>query len=145
MPEPDAISRTSEQELPELRRFLVQGFGGDASAVCFDERVLHWKYFLPIGNDSSSRSLIVRHEGKIVGHIGMCPREFYVPGKGRVSTVHFIDWLASREHPLVGVTLMMRGCEMAQTQYGVGGRRRGEPCWGNWGMSRWDRSGIMFG
>jgi hypothetical protein len=136
MPEPDTISRTSEQELPELRRFLVEGFGGDASAVCFDERVLHWKYFLPIGSSGESRSLIVRHEGKIVGHIGMCPRELYVPGKGRVSTVHFIDWLASREHPLVGVTLMMQGCETAQTQYGVGGSAQGRAMLGQLGYEQ---------
>ncbi len=125
MQEEEAISRSRVQDLGELRRFLVEGFGANESADCFDERVLHWKYFLPIGGSGESRSLIVRHEGKIVGHIGMCPREFYVPGKGRISTVHFIDWLASREHPLVGVTLMMQGCETAQTQYGIGGSAQG--------------------
>jgi hypothetical protein len=136
MPEQEIISRAMVEELPELRQFLVEGFGGDESAVCFDEGVLRWKYFLPIGNDSSSRSLIVRHEGKILGHIGMCPREFYVPGKGRISTVHFIDWLASREHPLVGVTVMMRGCEMAQTQYGVGGSAQGRAMLGQLGYEQ---------
>jgi hypothetical protein len=125
MPEEQPISVATEADLAEIRRFLIEGFGTDGSAICFDADVLRWKFFGPIGESKTARSLISRHEGKIVGHIGLCPREFYVPGKGRISTVHFIDWLASREHPLVGLTLMLQGCEMAQTQYGIGGSAQG--------------------
>src|SRR5206468_350626 len=77
--------------------------------------------------DERPRSLVARHEGRIVGHIGLCPRMFRTADdRPPVSAVHFIDWLASPAQASAGLMLLLRGCKSAAVQYAVGGSEEGQ-------------------
>lgn len=112
-------------DIPELSGFLIDGFGVPATTTCFSQEVLAWKYFDgPAGPSAETNcSLVSRSAGKIVGHIGICPRQFVVSGNAEttVSTIHAIDWLGSREHSGSGAFLMLQAFGNSQTQYAVGG------------------------
>lgn len=73
--------------------------------------------------EESATSLIARSGGKIIGHIGICPRQFIVTGNGSapVSTMHAIDWLGSAEHAGAGTFLMLQAFGSCKTQYALGG------------------------
>jgi hypothetical protein len=113
-----------------LSQFLVRGFRVPATSSFFSPEVLLWKYFDgPSGpSEDSTCSLIARSAGKIVGHIGMCPRQFIVSGDvgPPVSTIHAIDWMGSPGHPGAGALLMLRAFATSQTQYAVGASRKAE-------------------
>jgi hypothetical protein len=119
------ITPLRRADIPELSQFLISGFGVPATAPFFSHEVLAWKYFDgPSGpSENSACSLIARSAGRIIGHIGMCPRQFIVSGDGRapVSTMHAIDWLGSAGHPGVGALLMLQALATSKTQYAVGG------------------------
>jgi hypothetical protein len=119
------ITPLRRAEIPELSQFLISGFGVTADSACFSHEVLSWKYFDgPSGpSEDSACSLIARSAGKIVGHIGICPRQFIVSGDGAapVSTLHAIDWLGSAAHPGSGAFLMLQAFAASETQYAVGG------------------------
>jgi hypothetical protein len=116
------ITPLRRADIPELSRFL----GSDpAAAYLFSHDVLLWKYFDGPGSpsDDSVSSLIARSAGRIIGRIGMCPRQFIVTGAGKapVSTMHAIDWRGSDEHPGLGALLMLRAIATSRTQYAIGG------------------------
>jgi hypothetical protein len=111
-------------DIPELSQFLISGFGVHTTSSFFSHEVLSWKYF--DGRSGPSRdsvcSLIARSAGRIIGHIGICPRQFIVSGDGEpVSTMHAIDWLGSAAHPGSGALLMLQAFATNKTQYAVGG------------------------
>ncbi len=112
-------------DIPELSQFLVRGFGVAETASLFSHEVLSWKYFDGPGNPSedSTCSLVARKAGRIVGHVGMCPRQFIVPGNAAasVSAMHAIDWLGSAAHPGAGSLLMLQAFKTSKVQYAVGG------------------------
>src|ERR1035438_8721046 len=89
-------------DIPELSQFLISGFGVPATFSSFSHEVLSWKYFDGPGGPSEDSvcSLVARSAGRIIGHIGICPRQIIVSGDGRapVSTLHAIDWLGSGAH-----------------------------------------------
>src|SRR4051812_5764290 len=95
-------------DLPELSRFLTDGFHapGDAEFAAVD--VLGWKYLDPIGGGDAPRSFVASAGGEIVGHVGVCRTVFEGLGlpPGGVTTLHMIDWLGSRAHRSVGSALM---------------------------------------
>ncbi len=98
------FSAFQRAEIPELRQFLISEFGVPATSSVFSREVLTWKYFDgPSGpsGDSSDCSLVARSAGKIIGHVGICPRQFIVSGDGAtpVSTMHAIDWVGSLPIP----------------------------------------------
>jgi hypothetical protein len=119
------ISPLRRADIPELSQFLISGFGVPATSSIFSHKVLSWKYFDepidPSGN--SVCSLIARSAGKIIGHIGICRRQFIVVGDGAtpVSTMHAIDWLGSATHPGSGAFLMLQALATSETQCAVGG------------------------
>jgi hypothetical protein len=119
------ITPLRRSDIPELSQFLISGFGVPATSCFFSHEVLSWKYFDgPSGpSEASVCSLIARSAGRIIGHIGMCPRQFIVSGDGRapVSTMHAIDWLGSAAHPGAGTMLMLQAFATSKTQYAVGG------------------------
>lgn len=119
------IARLKRDDIPELSRFLVNGFGVPATSSFFSQEVLAWKYFDGPGGPSeeSPCSLIARSAGKIIGHIGICFRRFVVPGSeaSPVSTMHAIDWLGSPAHPGSGAMLMLDAFATCSTQFAVGG------------------------
>ena len=120
------ITPLRRDDIPELSQFLISGFGVPATSSCFSHEVLAWKYFDGPGGPTAADSvcsLVSRSAGKIIGHIGICPRQFVVSGDGAtpVSTMHAIDWLGSAKHPGSGVFLMMQAFATCKTQYGVGG------------------------
>jgi hypothetical protein len=112
-------------DIPELSQFLISGFGVPAASSCFSHEVLSWKYFDgPAGPSGDSVcSLIARSAGRIIGHIGICPRQFIVSGDRAtpVSTMHAIDWLGSAAHSAVGAFLMLQAFATSKTQYAIGG------------------------
>jgi hypothetical protein len=119
------ITPLQRNDIPELSRFLMSGFGVPADSTFFSHEVLAWKYFDGPGGESedSSCSLIARSSGTIVGHIGICYRQFIVLGDESISvpTMHAIDWLGSTEHPGSGGLLMMEAFATCKTQFAVGG------------------------
>jgi len=122
------IRQTTLDDLVALRHFLVGGFGLPPDVECFSDEVLRWKYFDPFARRSGPCSYIAWTEGQIVGHIGILLRSFQIRGDvpATVPTLHFIDWLAARDHPSAGLRLMLQGFRSAPTQYAVGGSPDGE-------------------
>jgi hypothetical protein len=117
-----SIDSTRPEDLNGLSRFLTAGFRRGDGAALFAPDCLRWKYFEPCGIDHGPRSFLARAGAEIVGHIGLCPRRFVVRnGTTReVTTLHFVDWLASPDHPSAGLMLMYQGFRSAETQYAVG-------------------------
>jgi hypothetical protein len=121
------ITPLRRADIPELSQFLVND---PATSYRFSYEVLLWKYFDgPSGpSEDSLCSLIARSAGRIIGHIGMCPRQFVVPGDGAtpISTMHAIDWRGSDAHPGLGAFLMRRAFASSKTQYAIGGTEEAE-------------------
>lgn len=119
------ITRLQRADVPELSRFLTGGFHVPADSFFFSREVLLWKYFDGPGGPSedSACSLVARANGKIIGHIGICPRQFIVLGDGAtpVSTMKAIDLLSPPEHSGLGVFLLLRAFATSKTQYAIGG------------------------
>ena len=123
------VRPTALDDLPELGRFLVEGFHAPPGASFAATDVLRWKYFDPRGLDAGDapRSLLAREPklGAIVGHVGVCPARFRggaLPADG-ISTLHMIDWLSTGGG--AGAALMRRAHRAADTQYGFGGSAAG--------------------
>jgi hypothetical protein len=117
-----AISPLQPDDVPELSQFLVRGFGLPADVPCLSPMALRWKYLNPSAGPGPV-SLIARAGGQIVGHVGLCPRTFFLRADRsyEVATTHPIDWLAAPEHPSVGLLLLLRGFGATHTQYCLGG------------------------
>ena len=123
------IAPLRRDDIPELSEFLARGFGVPMDSPCFSHEVLAWKYFDGPGDQpasastDSSCSLIARSAGKMIGHVGMCFRQFVVSGDGAtpVSTMHAIDWLGSAAHPGSGALLMLEAFKTCKTQFAVDG------------------------
>ena len=120
------IRPTTPDDLPELGRFLTDGFHAPAGSAFAAPEVLRWKYFDPRGGDagSSPRSYLARDPatGSVVGHVGVCPARFRgggLPPDG-VSTLHMIDWLTSDAGRGAGAALMRRAHQGTETQYVLG-------------------------
>jgi hypothetical protein len=117
-------------DIPELSQFLTNAAGDPADSYLFSHEVLLWKYFDGPGGPSGDSvcSLIARSAGRIIGHIGMCPRHFIVTGDGAtpVSTMHAIDWRGSDAHRGLGAFLMLRAFATSKTQYAIGGTEEAE-------------------
>lgn len=116
------------EHIPELRQFLLQGFGDPPDSVWFSEAMLRWKYFDDYGMGAGPLSYISQQGGQINGHIGLCRRLLCASGSTReqVPTVHCIDWLGSREHRLIGVRLLRKVFAEVETQYAIGGSALGK-------------------
>jgi hypothetical protein len=119
------IAPLRRADIPALSQFLISSRGVPATYTLFSHEVLSWKYFDGPGGPSgdSASSLIARSAGKIIGHIGICHRQFIVPGDGAipVSTMHAIDWAGSAAHLGSGAFLMLRAFATSNTQYAVDG------------------------
>jgi hypothetical protein len=113
-------------DVPELSRFLTEGFGAPADARFARPEILRWKYLDKPASIDSPRGYTARADGKIVGHVGFRLGSFVVPKPGsdqdvqEISTLHIIDWLALPEHRGLGARLMMRAHRHADTQFGLG-------------------------
>jgi hypothetical protein len=141
------ISPLRRVDIPELSQFLCSGFGVPATSSMFSHEVLAWKYFDGPGGPSvdSACSLVARSAGRIVGHIGMCPRQFIVTGDGAapVSTMHAIDWLGSDAHPGSGAFLMMKALATSKTQYSVGGTAQAQAVFPSLGFEQKPKIAIF--
>ena len=135
-------------DVPELSRFLAAGFRAPPAADFAAPEVLRWKYLEPprattdeADSDSprnqvdlgvnteidmgSALSYIARDDaGRIIGHVGLCRTalegQAITASGGRTATVHIIDWLGSRNHHSVGMSLMRRAHHGVATQFGLG-------------------------
>jgi hypothetical protein len=118
---PPAIEPLRLEDLPELSRFLIEGFHAvPAGAEFAAPDVLRWKFFEPRGLGDGPRSFVARDEaGRIIGHVGIVPGRFEGQGltAGPVSTLHMIDWLGARDRRSVGTSLMRRAHQEAATQF----------------------------
>ena len=130
-PMPHDIRPLTLDDLPDLSRFLTEGFHTPPDAPFAAVDVLRWKYFDPRGAEAgpAPRSHLARDPatGEVVGHVGVCPVRWHGGGllAEGVSTVHMIDWLSSRDGLGVGASLMRRAHQGAETQYGFGGSAAG--------------------
>jgi hypothetical protein len=128
---PHDIRPLTRADLPELSRFLTNGFQAPADAVFAAVDVLGWKYLDPRGDEAGDapRGLLARNaeSGVLLGHVGVCPSRWHgggLPAEG-VSTLHMMDWLASEAGAGVGATLMRRAHQSTETQFGLGGSAAG--------------------
>jgi hypothetical protein len=130
---PFDIRPLTPDDLPDLSRFLTEGFRAPAGSAFAAEDVLRWKYLDDRGAEAGEapRSYLARDSGsysnRVVGHVGVCPGRFHgagLPPEG-VSTLHMIDWLASEAGAGVGATLMRRAHQATETQFGFGGSDAG--------------------
>lgn len=114
------------EDVPELGRFLAEGFHAPPGTEFAAPDVLRWKYLEPRGLDGEPRSYLVRHDGRIIGHVGCAITAWRVAGEPftAVSTLHMMDWLGSQEHPGVGASLQRQTHRRAETHYGLGGSAR---------------------
>jgi hypothetical protein len=117
------ITPLERADIPELSQFLISSRGVPATYSLFSHEVLSWKYFDGPSDSSGDSvcSLIARSAGRIIGHIGICLRQFIVSGDGAtpVSAMHAIDWAGSAAHPGSGVFLMLQAFGTSKTQYAV--------------------------
>jgi hypothetical protein len=147
MPLGTRIAPLRRDDIPELSRFLIDGFGVPAGSSCFSHEVLAWKYFDGQGGPSedSTSSLVARSAGRIVGHVGICPRQLLLPGDGAapVSTMHAIDWLGSATHPGLGAFLMLQAFATSRTQYAIGGTAQAQAVFPKLGLERKPRLEIF--
>lgn len=128
---PHDIRPLTPEDLPELGRFLVEGFHAPSDAPFAAADVLRWKYFDPRGDEAGDapRSHLARDAdtGAVVGHVGVCPVRWHgggLPAEG-VASVHMIDWLSSTAGAGVGASLMRRAHQGSEVQYGFGGSAAG--------------------
>jgi hypothetical protein len=121
------ITPLQRDDIPELSRFLTRD---PATSYRFSHDVLLWKYFDgPSGpSEDSVSSLVARSAGRIIGHVGMCHRQFVVSEDGAkpVSAMHAIDWRGSSAQPGLGSFLMLRACATSKTQYAIGGSEQAQ-------------------
>jgi hypothetical protein len=116
------VEQLTPDAVPALGDFLTIGFGFPVRPAPFSDAVLQWKYLSPIeGEPVQPRSILQWDEGRLVGHIGLNHRRFRLPDGHEISAIHPMDWLASATATGVGVSLMLRCFEYAQTCYAVGG------------------------
>ncbi len=112
--------------VPELADFLREGFRAPADASFAAAEALHWKYFDPDGSGLTTRSLVAREGGKIIGHIGFCPATLVTgSSKKQLTSMHMMDWLTPARHSPMGATLMLQAFRQAETQFAVGGLEGG--------------------
>jgi hypothetical protein len=141
------ITPLRRADIPELSQFLISGFGLPATSTCFSHEVLSWKYFDGPGGPSedSSYSLIARSAGRIVGHIGICPRQFIVSGEPAtpVSTMHAIDWLGSSAHFGLGTLLMLKAFATCKTQFAIGGSAQAQAVFPSLGFEQKPKLAIF--
>jgi hypothetical protein len=142
------ITPLRRADIPELSQFLIRGFGVPATSSFFSHEVLAWKYFDgPSGpSGDSACSLIARSAGRIIGHIGICPRQFIVSGDGAtpVSTMHAIDWLGSAAHPGLGALLMLRAFVTSKLQYAIGGTAQAQAIFPRLGFEEKPKLAIYY-
>lgn len=122
-------------DIPELSRFLTEGFGTAPDAPFAAPDVLRWKYFDPRADRDEPRSWVAYEEGRLIGHLGLCPGAFLganLPA-GQVPTLHMIDWLSGRPGSGVGARLMLRAHQGVPTAYGFGGSTAGRAVIGGGG------------
>ena len=121
----------TDSDLPELGKFLAEGFHTPPGVPFAAEDVLRWKYLESRGAEAgdSPRSYLARdvETHRVVAHVGICPGRFHGGGlpSGGVSTLHMIDWLSSEEGKGAGGTLMRRAHQTSETQFGFGGSAAG--------------------
>jgi hypothetical protein len=117
---PHTIAPLRQEDLPELSAFLEAGFGLPPRTECVAPGVLQWKYLGPSPFGEAPRSFVARAGGRLVAHLGLCPRSFHA-GARSVRAAHLIDWLAAPEHPFAGTKLALRSFTSAEAPYGIGG------------------------
>jgi hypothetical protein len=138
------ITPLRRDDIPELSQFLIRD---PATSYRVSHEVLLWKYFdgpsRPSGD--SACSLIARSAGRIIGHIGMCPRQFIVSGDGAtpVSTMHAIDWRGSDAHPGLGALLMLRAFATSKTQYAIDGTEQAQAVFPRLGFEQKSKYAIF--
>lgn len=119
---PLIIEPIQQEDITELRTYLLKGFHESADSEVFSSDVLLWKYFDPRGEDGFPRGFVARKGGNIVGFIGLCPSVFMLSGSlESIPTVTAIDWLATERGAHVGSTLMEKVFMNTRFQYMIGG------------------------
>jgi hypothetical protein len=132
-------------DIPELSQFLISGFANYATS--FSHEVLLWKYFDgPNGpSEDSVCSLVARSAGRIIGHVGMCPRQLIVSGDGGtpLSTMCAFDWWSSPVHPGLGAFLMRKAFATCKTQFAVDGSAQAQVFFPSLGFEEKPRVAIF--
>jgi hypothetical protein len=120
---PSTIStfRLAERhEIPQIASFLARIFALPATSDSLLEPALTWKYWASREAAPTSRSYVLERDGRIVGHVGVCPltvREGALSARG----VHMVDWAADPAAPGAGVLLLQKLTRQFDFVFSIGG------------------------
>ncbi len=87
----------SPEAREELIPFLAREFASDPGALLWHQRLAHWWDENPFAGDSPCRGWILRHDGALVGFLGIIPTRYAHAG-GMVPALIVTSWAVAKEH-----------------------------------------------
>jgi len=111
----------------QIAALLGAAFQAAGEAPFTAPALLHWKYFESFGEGSVPRNYVLVQGQTIVAHCVAMPLSLCVPCAAaperveRISALSFMDWVAGRELPGAGATLMKKLMSRAQVAVVAGG------------------------
>ena len=103
-----------------MAEFLATAFGVSKDASFLRPDVLDWKFFAPRPDWSGPRSYVVKQDAQIIAHSCIWPVSFRLPDRS-VSSMHLIDWAASKSAAGAGIFLNQELMKQTDTAVGIGG------------------------
>lgn len=107
-------------DLPLIRRMLLDVFHAPEDFPSVDSTNLNWKYFAARTDYSEPRSFLAEREGAIVAHGAVWPGSILTMA-GRLPSLHVIDWAGKPEVAGAGTSLMMQLSRKARVTCAAGG------------------------
>lgn len=109
---------TTREQLPEVRRFLLEGFGRTPASLFERPGYLEWKYYEERPDWRGARSFVLRQNGTIIAHCSICPIALVTPS-GRLTAQHSIDWTSTV--PAGGVMIWRSMYAQSDVFFGMNG------------------------
>lgn len=113
-----SIRPTSIDDLEAICQLMQQAFNVNRDAPFIDHSVMAWKYWDRRGDWEGPRSYVLERGGVVIAHAGILPLTF---SAGEIRGVHMIDWVAAKETPGAGLTLLQKLAAKFDFLYSIGG------------------------
>jgi len=114
------VEQATLEDLPEIRRLLLDVFQCAEDRTIFSPEVLAWKAFDPHPFWEGGRSYILRVAGRIVAHGLVIPLRLKT-ARASLRAQCVIDWVANKEAVGAGVLIYTQLRGMTDLQIGLGG------------------------
>jgi hypothetical protein len=115
------IRATEPEDLAALAQFLIRIYNFDPSDHHADLDLLKWKYLRRRYEGEGNRSYLLKKNGAIIAHCGICPVTFHLANLAAVKTVTMMDWAADPSVPGIGIRLFRHLMGIAPTSFVIGG------------------------